>query len=77
MPTRKNSGFIYIWNAQALFDLFSMKSNVCRYFTAVESEEAICGNQNEPASHYNDVIMGWIASQITSLEIVNSTVHSG
>ena len=27
--------------------------------------------------HYNDVIMGTIASQITSLTIVNSTVYSG
>ena len=29
-----------------------------------------------PASHYNDVIMGTIASQITSLTIVYSTVYS-
>ena len=28
-------------------------------------------------SHYNDVIMGAMASQITSLTIVYSTVHSG
>ena len=27
--------------------------------------------------HYSDVIMGTVASQITSLTIVNSTVHSG
>ena len=27
--------------------------------------------------HYNDIIMGAIASQITSLKIVNSTVYSG
>ena len=27
--------------------------------------------------HYNDVIMGGMASQITSLTIVNSTVYSG
>ena len=29
------------------------------------------------SSHYNDVIIGAIASQITSLTIVYSTVHSG
>ena len=27
--------------------------------------------------HYNDVIMGAMASQITSLTIINSTVYSG
>ena len=30
-----------------------------------------------PAWHYNDVIMGTMASQITSLMIVYSTVYSG
>ena len=30
-----------------------------------------------PMPHYNDVIMGVMASQITSLTIVNSTVYSG
>ena len=29
------------------------------------------------AGHYNDVIMGAMASQITSLTIVNSNVYSG
>ena len=28
-------------------------------------------------SHYNDAIMGAVASQITSLTIVNLTVYSG
>ena len=32
--------------------------------------------QIEAKNHYNDVIMGAIASQITSLTIVNSTVYS-
>ena len=30
-----------------------------------------------PCNHYNDVIMGRIASQIASLTIVSSTVYSG
>ena len=32
---------------------------------------------NEVTQHYNDVIMGAIGSQITSLTIVYSTVYSG
>ena len=36
-----------------------------------------CHNESKmPLSHYNDVIMGAIASQITSLTIVYSTVYS-
>ena len=31
----------------------------------------------DPQMHYNDVIMGPMASQITSLTIVYSTVYSG
>ena len=30
-----------------------------------------------PATHYNDVIMGAMASQVTSLTIVYLTVYSG
>ena len=33
-------------------------------------------NQNKQKKHYGDVIMGTIASQITSLTIVYSTVYS-
>ena len=32
---------------------------------------------NQKISHYNDVIMSVVASQITSLTIVYSTVYSG
>ena len=34
-------------------------------------------SKNSPSYHYDDVIMGAIASQITSLTIVYSTVYSG
>ena len=37
-----------------------------------------CQNQSDPVlSHYGDVIMGTMASQITSITIVYSTVYSG
>ena len=36
-----------------------------------------CQTRTKPSSHYDDVIMGEIASQITSLDIVYSTVYSG
>ena len=43
--------------------------------------QAICNNHDEwnllSAYHYLDVIMGAMVSQITSLTIVHSTVHSG
>ena len=35
------------------------------------------GRNMSQALHYDDVIMKWIASQLTSLTIVYSTVHSG
>ena len=36
-----------------------------------------CPNCYKPISHYDDVIMGVMATQITSLTIVYSTVYSG
>ena len=36
-----------------------------------------CDVVTEPKPHYNDVIMSTIASQVTSLTIVYSTVYSG
>ena len=40
-------------------------------------ERSVVAKRREPSKHYNDVIMGTIASQITSLTIVYSTVYSG
>ena len=36
----------------------------------------ICGLGGPPVAHYDDVIMDWIASQITSLPVVCSIVYS-
>ena len=43
-----------------------------KYVSGVNENECIASN----AIHYTDVIMGTIASQITSLTIVYSTVYS-
>ena len=46
-------------------------------FTALWRHRAVCGNKNHNSSvHYNDVIMTTIASQITNLTVVYSTVYS-
>ena len=37
----------------------------------------ICSHKCDGNHHYNDVIMGAIASQITSITVVYSTVYSG
>ena len=39
--------------------------------------KAICWHNEDEVSHYNDIIMGSMASQITSLAIVFSAVYSG
>ena len=49
----------------------SCESTICRVLHGSEQ------NQQSHKQHYNDVIMGTIASQITSLTIVYSTVYSG
>ena len=46
-----------------------------RYTTAVHMYN--CSPLGEKKSHYDDIIMGTIASQITSLTIVYSIVYSG
>ena len=60
--------------------LFSQTNNEC-----LDSHVCQCNTCHQPiqttgtvsGSHYNDVIMSMIASQITSLTIVYSTVYSG
>ena len=47
----------------------------------IEQQTIICNNNNLcvvlMTTHYNVVIMSWMASQITSLTIVYTTVYSG
>ena len=53
---------------------------ICRYFPTITSEDVLDQTWfvvKGKRLHYNDVIMGAIASQITSLMIVYSTVYSG
>ena len=51
----------------------------CTYFSmlGILRSQHQMGSVYNPLSHYSDVIMGTIASQITSLVIVYSTVYSG
>ena len=46
----------------------------CEYF---DDDVVSVQSYNKTHQHYNDVIMSAMASQITSLHIVYSTVHSG
>ena len=65
---------IVIYNEQNAWFVYAY------YFTAiVELNKTLFYWQrfDYPASHYRDVIMSPMASQITSLTIVNSTVYSG
>ena len=49
---------------------------ICRVLCHSEPREIICQNGSADI-HYNDVIMSTIASQITSLTIIYSSVKSG
>ena len=50
--------------------------NLCFLFTAISHQTSAC-HLNFALGHYDDVIMSAMASQITSLPIVYSTVYSG
>ena len=43
----------------------------------IAGDKRVCTHEMNSYSHYNDVIMGTMASQITGLMIVYSTVYSG
>ena len=52
------------------------KFNISRLVDKLHTEEMETTNTSDTFTHYDDVIMGAIASQITSLTIVYSTVYS-
>ena len=64
------------------FDILeSYISKIVRFHRYLEPNAFTMGNLNmnkwwKPAIHYNDVIMGAIAPQITSLMVLYSTVYS-
>ena len=69
MPDYTNTTFEYLWNKIV---------NTCRprsYFMTTDILIS-CGTNDISIIHYTDVIMGTIASQITSLTVVYSIVYS-
>ena len=72
LPPEKKSSVIHIHVIKQLFSTYSDCTRIWKSMHACRQLE-----HEMPADHYCDVIMSVIASQITGVSIVYSTVYSG
>ena len=70
-----NHGGIWIWNPHESLSVIPVYCTGNSPWLA--HRQAVLGVRVTLATHYSDVIMGAMASKITSLTIVYSTVYSG